>query len=178
MTGLRQFFSFSAKKAGGDSTGQGLRWEKQVALYISGQQQWLCSDQKASGGGAHTAILCLVFVFNINTSDLLYFDIMLLKTPDLCNLRTFVAIFFSLAIYAHFPPIFGGKKTESANLSTFRMYGHTGQEEGETISHLLTRASVFLQKGLSALLLNSIPGYPAPAIGGVEYWSSDLIAKK
>ena len=27
---------------------------------------------------------------------------------------------------------------------------HTGQEEGETISHLRTRASVLLQKGLSA----------------------------
>ena len=47
-----------------------------------------------------TAILCLVFVFNINTSDLLYFDIMLLKTPDLCNLRTFVAIFF-LSRFTH-----------------------------------------------------------------------------
>ena len=77
-----------------------LHCTKQVALYISGQQQWLCSDQKASGGGAHTAILCLVFVFNINTSDLLYFDIMLLKTPDLCNLRTFVAIFF-LSRFTH-----------------------------------------------------------------------------
>ena len=32
----------------------------------------------------------------MNTSyiDLLYFDNLLLKTPDLCNLRTFVAIFF------------------------------------------------------------------------------------
>ena len=27
---------------------------------------------------------------------------------------------------------------------------HTGQEEGETVSHLLTRASLLLQKGLSA----------------------------
>ena len=53
--------------------------------------------------------------------DLLYFDNFLLKTPDLCNLRTFVAIFF-VAISALFPPIFGGKKTESANSSTFRMY--------------------------------------------------------
>ena len=43
---------------------------------------------------------------------------------------------------------------------------HTGQEEGETISHLLTRASVLLQKGLSALLLNRIPGHPAPAYRG------------
>ena len=33
--------------------------------------------------------------------------------------------------------------------------------------HLLTRASVLLQKGLSALLLNRIPGHPAPDIGGV-----------
>ena len=44
---------------------------------------------------------------------------------------------------------------------------HTGQEEGETIGHLLTRASVLLQKGLSSLLLNRIPSHPAPAIGGV-----------
>ena len=43
---------------------------------------------------------------------------------------------------------------------------HTGQEEGETISHILTRASVLLQKGLSALLLNRIPCHPTPAIGG------------
>ena len=47
---------------------------------------------------------------------------------------------------------------------------HTGQEEGETISHLLTRASVLLQKGLSSLLLNRIPGHPSPAIGGTQWW--------
>ena len=45
---------------------------------------------------------------------------------------------------------------------------HTGQEEGETISHLLTRASVLLQKGLSSLLLNRIPGHPSPAIKGTQ----------
>ena len=45
---------------------------------------------------------------------------------------------------------------------------HTGQEEGETISHLLTRASVLLQKGLSSLLLNRIPGHPSPDIGGSQ----------
>ena len=33
---------------------------------------------------------------------------------------------------------------------------HTGQEEGETISHLLTRASVLLQKGLSSLSTGSL----------------------
>ena len=45
---------------------------------------------------------------------------------------------------------------------------HTGQEEGKTISHLLTRASVLLQKGLSSLLLNRIPGRLSPAIGGLQ----------
>ena len=45
---------------------------------------------------------------------------------------------------------------------------HTGQEEGEAISHLLTRASVLLQKGLSSLLLNRIPGHPSPAIGRTQ----------
>ena len=45
---------------------------------------------------------------------------------------------------------------------------HTGQEEGKTISHLLTRASVLLQKGLSSLLLNRIPGRLSPAIGGLR----------
>ena len=47
---------------------------------------------------------------------------------------------------------------------------HTGQEEGETISHLLTRASVLLQKGLSSLLLNRIPGHLSPALGGTQWW--------
>ena len=42
---------------------------------------------------------------------------------------------------------------------------HTGQEEGETISHFLTQASVLLEKGLSSLLLNRIPSHPAPDIG-------------
>ena len=45
---------------------------------------------------------------------------------------------------------------------------HTGQEEGETIGHLLTRASVLLQKGLSALLLNRIPGHPIPQKGAIH----------
>ena len=43
----------------------------------------------------------------------------------------------------------------------------TGQEEGESIGHLLTRASVLLQKDLSSLLLNRIPSHPPPAIGRV-----------
>ena len=65
----------------------------------------------------------LCFVFNIPTSyiDLLYFDNLLLKTPDLCNLPTFVAIF--LLQFTHFFRQFlEAKKTDSANLSTFRMF--------------------------------------------------------
>ena len=45
---------------------------------------------------------------------------------------------------------------------------HTGQGEGETIGHLLTTASELLQKGLPVLLLNKIPSYPAPIIGGSQ----------
>ena len=84
-------------------------------------------DPKQKRQALHTSERTIVprtvIFFNIPTSyiDLLYFDNLLLKTPDLCNLRTFVAIFF-VAIYALFPPIFGGKKTDSANLSAFRMY--------------------------------------------------------
>ena len=43
---------------------------------------------------------------------------------------------------------------------------HTGQEEGEAISHLITRCSVLLQRGLTAFLLNRVPGHPAPEISG------------
>ena len=39
---------------------------------------------------------------------------------------------------------------------------------GETVSHLLTRASLLLQKGLSALLLNRIPCHPTPVIRGTQ----------
>ena len=52
---------------------------------------------------------------------------------------------------------------------------HTGQEEGETISHLLTRPSVLLQKGLSSLLLNRIPDHPSPAIGGTQWWPRPMM---
>ena len=45
---------------------------------------------------------------------------------------------------------------------------HTGQGEGETIGHLLTRASELLQKGLPVLLLNKIPSYPIPIIRGSQ----------
>ena len=51
---------------------------------------------------ASPSICRVCFVFNINTSyiDLLYFDNLLLKTPNLCNLRTFAAIF--LSHFTHF----------------------------------------------------------------------------
>ena len=51
----------------------------------------------------------VVFAFNTNTSyiDLLYFDNLLLKTPDLRNLRTFVAIFRQfLEAKKQTPPIY------------------------------------------------------------------------
>ena len=51
---------------------------------------------------ASPSVCRVCFVLNINTSyiDLLYFDNLLLKTPDLCNLRTFDAIFLSQ--FTHF----------------------------------------------------------------------------
>ena len=45
---------------------------------------------------------------------------------------------------------------------------HTGQEEDEAISHLVTRCSILLQRGLTAFLLNRVPGHPAPEINGFE----------
>ena len=44
----------------------------------------------------------------------------------------------------------------------------TGQEESEAIAHLITRASILLQKGLTSLLINRIPGHPSAVIGGVQ----------
>ena len=43
---------------------------------------------------------------------------------------------------------------------------HTGIDESESINHLITRTSILLQKGLSALLLNRIPNHPVPTIVG------------
>ena len=45
---------------------------------------------------------------------------------------------------------------------------HTGQEESEAISHLTTRCSILLQRGLTAFLLNRVPGHPTPEINGDE----------
>mgnify|MGYP007048739379 CR=1 FL=1 len=115
-------------------------------------------------------ILCLVFVFNINTSDLLYFDIMLFKTPDLCNLRTFVAIFF-LSRFTHFfrqfleakkqtPPIYPLLECMS---STWQQHDQCNSEHSD-ITHLtsLDILSLFLipfQK-IALFCESSIEGFP------------------
>ena len=57
-------------------------------------------------------------------------------------------------------------------LEQFRKLGsalarHTGQEEGEKVDHLVKRVSILLQKGLSAMLLNRIPGHPAAVVDGL-----------
>ena len=44
---------------------------------------------------------------------------------------------------------------------------HTGQEEGEKVDHLIKRVSILLQKGLSSMLLNRVPGHPAPEVDGL-----------
>ena len=45
---------------------------------------------------------------------------------------------------------------------------HTGQLEGEAISHLLQRLSILLVKGNAALVINRIPGQLHPRIGGIQ----------
>ena len=57
-------------------------------------------------------------------------------------------------------------------LEQFRKLGsalarHTGQEEGEEIDHLVKRVSILLQKGLSAMLFNRIPGHPPAEVDGL-----------
>ena len=45
---------------------------------------------------------------------------------------------------------------------------HTGQLEGEAISHLWGRLGILLQRGNAALLGNRVPAYPEPEIDGIE----------
>ena len=68
----------------------------------------------------------------------------------------------NMSIFLQDMPIEQLKKLGSA------LARHTGQEEGETIAHLVTRVSVQLQKGLSAMILNRIPSHAAPVDGGVQ----------
>ena len=58
----------------------------------------------------------------------------LLETPDLCNLCTFVAIFF-VAFYALFPPIFGGKKQTPPILECMGTPGRRREKPSATCSH-------------------------------------------
>ena len=58
-------------------------------------------------------------------------------------------------------------------LEQFRKLGsalarHTGQDEGEKTGHLVKRASILLQKGLAAMVMNRIPIHPHPVIDGQE----------
>ena len=45
---------------------------------------------------------------------------------------------------------------------------HTGQLEGEAISHLWGRLGILLQRGNAALLGNRVPAYPEAVIDGIE----------
>ena len=45
---------------------------------------------------------------------------------------------------------------------------HTGQSEGEAISHLWGRLGILLQRGNAAILGNRVPTYPEPTIDGIE----------
>ena len=42
----------------------------------------------------------------------------------------------------------------------------TGKEEEDAIRYLFQRLGVLLVKGIAALLLNRIPSFPLPEIGG------------
>ena len=44
---------------------------------------------------------------------------------------------------------------------------HTGQEEGEAISHLWGRLGVLLQRGNAAILGNRVPAFPEAVIDGI-----------
>ena len=85
-------------------------------------------------------------------------------TADLCNEQgiSFIPVVAESTGGWHKIAIEQLKKLGSA------LARHTGQQEGETIAHLITRVSVQLQKGLSAMILNRIPSHAAPVVGGVQ----------
>ena len=45
---------------------------------------------------------------------------------------------------------------------------HTGQDEGITTSHLASRVSLTLAKGLASMLVNRIPRHPNPETSGIQ----------
>ena len=44
---------------------------------------------------------------------------------------------------------------------------HTGQEEGEAVSHMWSRMGILLQRGNAAILGNRIPALPGALIDGI-----------
>ena len=44
---------------------------------------------------------------------------------------------------------------------------HTGQEEGEAVSHMWSRMGILLQRGNAAILGNRIPNQPGAYIDGI-----------
>ena len=44
---------------------------------------------------------------------------------------------------------------------------HTGQEEGEAVSHLWGRLGILLQRGNAAILANRVPALPGAIIDGI-----------
>ena len=44
---------------------------------------------------------------------------------------------------------------------------HTGQDEGEAVSHLWGRLGVLLQRGNAAILVNRVPALPGPITDGI-----------
>ena len=45
---------------------------------------------------------------------------------------------------------------------------HTGQDESVTTSHLVSRVSLTLAKGLASMLVNRIPRHPSPETSGSQ----------
>ena len=45
---------------------------------------------------------------------------------------------------------------------------HTEQEEREKVGHLVKRVAILLQRGLSSMLVNRIPGHPPAEVDGQE----------
>ena len=76
-------------------------------------------------------------------------------------LRTFMATFENYVIFVNSVAEREVRKLGAA------LARHTGQEEGEAISHLWGRLGVLLQRGNAAILGNRVPALPAAHIDGV-----------
>ena len=49
-----------------------------------------------------------------------------------------------------------------------RQARHTGQLEGEAITHLWGRLGILLQRGNAAILGNRVPNFPQAEVDGIE----------